>query len=80
MAHLERVTKKDFYEKFQFGIRVYRRGNLADIKDMNRWSLRSEEEVAQIDMENFIFKSTFVGQGPDYIREANSDNMMKFFS
>ena len=40
LAHLERVTKKDFYEKFQFGIRVYRRGNLADIKDMNRWSLR----------------------------------------
>ena len=31
-------------------------------------------------MENFIFKSTFVGQGPDYIREANNDNMMKFFS
>ena len=31
-------------------------------------------------MENFIFRSTFVGDGPDYIREANSENMMRFFS
>ena len=31
-------------------------------------------------MEKFIFRSTFVGDGPDFIREANSDNMMKFFS
>ena len=47
---------------------------------MNRWSLASEKEVSGVDMENFIFRSTFVGDGPDYIREANSDNMMKFFS
>jgi len=31
-------------------------------------------------MENFIFRSTFVGEGPDYIREANNENMMRFFS
>ena len=31
-------------------------------------------------MENFIFKSTFVGEGPDAIRDANADNMMKFFN
>ena len=47
---------------------------------MNRWSLADEKHVTPLDMENFIFKSTFVGEGPDYIREANSDNMMKFFS
>ena len=68
------------YEKFKFGIRVYRRGNLADIKDINRWSLIDEEHVSDLDIENFIFRSTFVGEGPDYIREANAENMMKFFS
>ena len=31
-------------------------------------------------MENFIFRSTFVGTGPDFIREADADNAMKFFS
>ena len=80
LSHLERVTKSPFYERFKFGIRVYRRGNLADIKDLNRWSLADEEHVTHLDMENFIFRSTFVGEGPDYIREANAENMMKFFS
>lgn len=80
LSHLERVTKSPFYKDFEFGIRVYRRGNLADIKDMNRWSLASESSVTQTDIENFIFRSTFVGDGPDFIREANEDNMMKFFS
>ena len=80
LGNLERVTKSDFYQKFGFGIRVYRRGNLGDIKDMNRWSLADENFATHVDMENFIFRSTFVGEGPDYIREANSDNMMKFFS
>ena len=80
LSHLERVTKSPFYEKFKFGIRVYRRGNLADIKDINRWSLIDEESVSDLDIENFIFRSTFVGEGPDYIREANAENMMKFFS
>lgn len=81
LGNLERVTKSPFYEKFGFGIRVYRRGNLSDIKDINRWSLASEESVTHVDIENFIFRSTFVGgEGPDYIRDANSDNMMKFFS
>ena len=42
LSHLERVTKSPFYERFKFGIRVYRRGNLADIKDLNRWSLADE--------------------------------------
>ena len=80
LGNVERVVKSPFYKKFQFGIRVYRRGSLADIKDLNRWSLADEAYVTQVDMENFIFRSTFVGKGPDYIREANSDNMMKFFS
>ena len=80
LGNLERITRSPFYEKFEFGIRVYRRGSLADIKDINRWSLAREDEVSQLDMENFIFRSTFVGDGPDFIREANSDNMMRFFS
>lgn len=42
--------------------------------------MASEDSVTQTDIENFIFRSTFVGDGPDFIREANEDNMMKFFS
>jgi len=80
LGNLERVTKSAFYQKFQFSIRVYRRGSLADIKDLNRWSLADESHVTHLDMENFIFRSTFVGEGPDFIREANAENMMKFFS
>lgn len=45
MGNLERVTSSVFYKQFEFGIRVYRRGSLADIKDMNRWSLKSEDHV-----------------------------------
>jgi len=80
LGNLERITKQAFYKEFEFGIRVYRRGSLADIKDMNRWSLATEGSVSATDIENFIFRSTFVGDGPDFIREANSENMMKFFS
>lgn len=32
------------------------------------------------EMEKFIFKSSFVGNGPDIIRELNPENIMKFFS
>jgi len=45
LGNLERVTKSPFYKEHKFGIRVYRRGNLSDIKDFNRWSLASEESV-----------------------------------
>lgn len=31
-------------------------------------------------MEAFIFKSTFIGDGPDIIRDLNPENTMKFFS
>lgn len=31
-------------------------------------------------MERFVFMSTFVGPGPDLIRNLNAENMMKFFS
>jgi hypothetical protein len=32
------------------------------------------------EIELFVFKSTFVGTGPDIIRRLNPENTMKFFS
>jgi hypothetical protein len=78
-GNLQRVLSSDFYRKWKFGIRVYRRGNISDVRDMELQDCQRDDEVAQIDMERFIYRNTFVGEGPDFIREANQDNMMTFF-
>ena len=67
------LLESDFYKQNGFGVRVYRRGNIGDFKDLEQGSTAE-------DMEAFIFKSTFVGVGPDIVRELNSENTMKFFS
>lgn len=51
-----------FFIANDFGIRVYRRGNMGDTKDFD------SEEKSTEEMERFILRSTFVGQGPDIIR------------
>jgi hypothetical protein len=56
-----------------FGLRVYRRGSIGDYRDMVSGNTAEE-------MEAFIFKSSFVGTGPDIIRNFNPENSMKFFS
>jgi hypothetical protein len=72
-ANLVELLYSDFYKENGFGVRVYRRGNIGDYKDL--YFGTSAE-----DMETFVFKSTFVGVGPDIVRELNSENTMKFFS
>ena len=79
MGNLVELTESNFYKRWGFSIRVYRRGNISDFKDMRYASLNNPVEVSNDDMDKFIFRSTFVGDGPDFIREANTDNVMKFF-
>ena len=80
IGNLGELAESNFYKRWGFSIRVYRRGNIADFKDMKYASLYSHNEVSPEDIERFIFRSTFVGEGPDFIREANAENVMKFFS
>ena len=42
-------------------------------------NLYDPAEVTPEDIEKFIFRNTFVGEGPDFIREANTENVMSFF-
>ena len=56
-SHLVGLTSSAFYRTHKFGIRVYRRGSLADDQDI---ILSGQPNVD--DVENFIFKSTFVGK------------------
>jgi len=69
-----------FYRENKFSIRVYRRGNLADFKDLNKDMLSTKDTVTETDIEKFIYRSTFVGKGPDIIREISTDNVRKIFS
>ena len=79
MGNLGELVESNFYKRWGFSIRVYRRGNIADFKDMRYANLYDPAEVTAEDIERFIFRSTFVGDGPDFIREANTENVMKFF-
>ena len=47
---------------------------MGDIRDFDTDAITVEE------MERFVYKSTFVGQGPDFIRNLDTENAMKFFS
>ena len=80
MGNLLELSGSNFYERWGFSIRVYRRGNIADFKDLKYRNLHDPVEVTPEDIERFIFRSTFVGEGPDFIREANAENVMKFFT
>ena len=72
-GNLESLIQSDFYKQNQYGIRVYRRSNMGDFRDM------LEGKSAE-DMQAFVFKSTFVGTGPELIRYIDPENIMKFFS
>ena len=80
LGNLVELTESNFYKRWRFSIRVYRRGNIADFKDMKYANLYDPVDVSSEDMYRFIFRSTFVGDGPDFIREANTENVMKFFT
>ena len=80
IGNLGELVESNFYKRWGFSIRVYRRGNIADFKDMKYSILYSHNEVTPDDIERFIFRSTFVGDGPDFIREATTENVMKFFT
>ena len=79
IGNLGELVESNFYKRWGFSVRVYRRGNIADFKDMRYANLYDPAEVTAEDIERFIFRSTFVGDGPDFIREANTENVMKFF-
>jgi hypothetical protein len=61
-------------QRFQFHLRVYRRGQLTDFKDF------SSDFVSETAIEQFVYRSTFVGSGPDLIRSISTENMMKVFT
>jgi len=46
---------------------------MGDVKDFDSFVTTTEE------MEKFIYRSTFVGDGPDLIRNLDTENTMKFF-
>ena len=76
LGNLESLVESDLYKRKDFGIRVYRRGNLADFKDFKS----DDEYIASEDIETFIFRSTFVGTGPELIRDLDPSTTMQFFS
>lgn len=56
-------------------MRIYRRGSVADYKDFRYRNEETGEVEGEFDSEllkNFIFKSTYVGAGPDIIRELDT--------
>ena len=71
---LNEITGSQLYQQFGFGIRVYRRGKSSDYKDYN------DKDVSVQSIEKFIYKSTFVGDGPDIIRSISTENVMKLFT
>lgn len=48
---------------------------MSDFRDLNL-----TKDVTIDDIEKFIYRSTFVGDGPDLIRSISTDNMMKLFT
>lgn len=63
-------------------MRIYRRGSVADYKDFRYRNEETGEVEGEFDAEllkNFIFKSTYVGEGPDIIRELDTQNTIKLF-
>jgi hypothetical protein len=73
IGNLRSLLDSDFYKNHEFGIRTYRRNNVGDFKDI-------KTGVSRAEIETFVFHSTYVGRGPDLIRDLNTDNIMKFFS
>ena len=73
IGNLRSLLDSDFYKNHEFGIRTYRRSNVGDFKDI-------KTGVSRAEIEAFVFHSTYVGRGPDLIRDLNTENIMKFFS
>lgn len=73
LGNLITLTDSEFYRENGFGVRVYRRNNVGDYRDLTQ-GITAEE------MESFIFRSSFVGTGPDLVRNMDPENTMKFFS
>ena len=73
LGNLQGLVDSQFYQHYGFSVRIYRRGSISDYKDLQRGTSLS-------DLEQFVFMSTFVGTGPDIIRDLNPENVMKFFS
>ena len=54
-------------------MRVYRRRNLRDFKDFK------SAEFSLENLQHFVMKSSFIGPGPDIVRELSTENAMKIF-
>ena len=65
LGNLQKLMDSELYLARKFGVRVYRRGNLADYRD---YTLADAEDVTSESIEQFVFRSTFVGTGPEIIR------------
>lgn len=57
-----------------YALRVFRRRNLRDIKDF------SAKAFDFTNVQDFVMKSTFVGPGPDIVRELTNENALKIFT
>lgn len=62
------------YNENGYQVRVFRRRNLRDFKDFKFRDFTFEN------LKTFIIKSTFVGPGPDIVRELSNENAMKIFT
>lgn len=76
LPQLSQVLLSETFKRHKFQIRVYRRSSLHDYRDF----ATTKDEVETGDIEQFIYRSTFVGDGPDVIRSLNTDNIMRIFT
>ena len=59
---IEQITKSETFTRHHFYLRVIRRNNLSDVKDFNH-----KDKPSVLDIERFISRSTFIGDGPDLV-------------
>ena len=71
-AELENYDLKEYQDQ-GYQVRVYRRRNLRDFKDFKN------AEFSLENLQHFVMKSSFIGPGPDIVRELSTENAMKIF-
>jgi hypothetical protein len=62
------------YEDRGYQVRVFRRRNLKDYRDFQDSNFTMET------LQAFVTRSTFIGPGPDIVRELSTENAMKIFT
>ena len=62
------------YNEYGYQVRAYRRRNTRDFRDL------TDQNLTRENLEDFIVKSSFIGPGPDIVRELSAENAMKIFT